>query len=1160
MFCRAVVWAFLLIFGIVLNLQAKVYWLPDYLVQGATRGSTVAPTKTKLPLTCSTYGHKTATEASGMNCESTISINGVGECFVGCKEPSPCDLVNGLSCQYGCKQYFATCASECEVCYADNCHNRTDNRTDYGCTSYWSDCSSKCELGKTCTKTDCSGFTLSSAPANASYSTCTPGCGDNTPRYKITACTPGLTLKDGTCQDLGSITVRILEASMDDIISGVATASVTVKGTDIVIDWGNGEIDKLPGDSSNNTHKSNTVEKGATITITGNISEFAGIVLTDGKMEIVKFNLSTLKKASFGLSCDALVGEIPELPPNLENAKHMFSGCNMLTGSIPEFPNTLTDASYMFNDCYNMTGDVPRLPSTLTNASNMFRNASGLTGCLNRPSSITKTTSYNITDITKSSGINLSSEWEGYSDECTTANFPIVTDKTLPEGTVVYLCLEIRLPDGTNTYVSEPITLPDGTIIHNNRTVEFSDGTLFQDDRLSIPNGLGGYPGTQTTLPDGTYGDLFLYYGIEVQGANIIFPNGLIYNGSSQELTLPAGGVAKNVYENISFPTCACDIYQCPTGQAKNVSECGPAVENGYWELTTISGYPSQYPCKQCTLACNPGYGLIDGTCKPASVKFKLTTKEYYDNHFDLLFAVRESKEVIIDWGDGSNEERFVGLSNVQYNPSHEYKDNSAEYIITITGEVSELLWVYTNSTSTVEILQFNLPSLIRAELEGLWRQLVGTIPEFPPNLQYADFMFHGCTNLTGNIPHLPDSLISMDYMFYGAEQLTGCLNRPLSVSHYSGQEYDSTIRLSSEWQGYVSDCDQTYQAYDPSTGKYNEYSKCSCDLITQCPTGLVKDVSECTSPITNGYYVLSPVNNNTIEYPCMACTPVCNFGYVLQDGVCQEKPALIFTVESEQEQLSNGTINLTIHCTNSTCPITIDWGDGQIEQFTGYAFTQHIYETMLPYTVKIIGDIEDFRYDDGTAVIKSIQQMNIPTLKSMDIYATKCYLTGQLPALPPNLQNGNSLFRLCTGITGSIPALPSTLTDATYMFQGCTGLTGSIPELPSALSYGTAMFRDCTGLTGRVPTLPPTIRNASYMFYGCTGLTGSIPEFPTFTNYPGLDFTYSKCSGLSGISPKRANYVNGQCLFYGTQVTNDGSWSDSEFGSGAYSQYCSSM
>ncbi len=100
----------------------------------------------------------------------------------------------------GCKEYWSDCSSKCKTAFGDCCHARPDNTTDYGCDNkYWQDCPSKCEIGKTCTPTDCSGFPLTTVPANASFSECVRGCKDNTKHYKITSCNTGFAQTVSAC-------------------------------------------------------------------------------------------------------------------------------------------------------------------------------------------------------------------------------------------------------------------------------------------------------------------------------------------------------------------------------------------------------------------------------------------------------------------------------------------------------------------------------------------------------------------------------------------------------------------------------------------------------------------------------------------------------------------------------------------------------------------------------------------------------------------------------------------------------------------------------------------------------------------------------------------------------------------------------------------------
>ncbi len=135
--------------------------------------------------------------------------------YTACK--NPCDDVKDaapkVTCPAGsgypagsCEEYWNTCPSKCRIAFSDCCHALPDNITDIGCEKYWDDCTSKCEIGKTCSKNDCTGYNLTSMaqdPDYVQYESCTPGCGDNTPKYKIVSCEEGFVLNSNKtwCDD-----------------------------------------------------------------------------------------------------------------------------------------------------------------------------------------------------------------------------------------------------------------------------------------------------------------------------------------------------------------------------------------------------------------------------------------------------------------------------------------------------------------------------------------------------------------------------------------------------------------------------------------------------------------------------------------------------------------------------------------------------------------------------------------------------------------------------------------------------------------------------------------------------------------------------------------------------------------------------------------------
>ena len=91
--------------------------------------------------TCSAKFSDCSSKCSEWKCNSGYTQSGSM-----CVKNDPCDSRTNQSCTYGCKTYWSDCSSKCQVCYTDNCRNRTavSVPSNASCTDYYSDCSSKC--------------------------------------------------------------------------------------------------------------------------------------------------------------------------------------------------------------------------------------------------------------------------------------------------------------------------------------------------------------------------------------------------------------------------------------------------------------------------------------------------------------------------------------------------------------------------------------------------------------------------------------------------------------------------------------------------------------------------------------------------------------------------------------------------------------------------------------------------------------------------------------------------------------------------------------------------------------------------------------------------------------------------------------------------------
>ena len=211
---------------------AKVWLLPDYqsrqfFSHRVNDLDSSTPSRDPQGVNCHTYGLIPASEiGEGMSCSSQTKIMNT-TCYGDCvcapaynKTESSCRLegkipggsacmgeyyteclcdtslypytssscvynLSGASCSDNNGKHYAECVNPCE--------GLVDNTTDLGCEKYYAECPSMCEVGKTCVPNDCSAYTLTSCPANASCESCAPGCGDDTPRYKYAQCNNGYT-------------------------------------------------------------------------------------------------------------------------------------------------------------------------------------------------------------------------------------------------------------------------------------------------------------------------------------------------------------------------------------------------------------------------------------------------------------------------------------------------------------------------------------------------------------------------------------------------------------------------------------------------------------------------------------------------------------------------------------------------------------------------------------------------------------------------------------------------------------------------------------------------------------------------------------------------------------------------------------------------------
>jgi len=191
---------------------------------------------------------------------------------------------------------------------------------------------------------------------------------------------------------------------------------------------------------------------------------------------------------------------------------------------------------------------------------------------------------------------------------------------------------------------------------------------------------------------------------------------------------------------------------------------------------------------------------------------------------------------------------------------------------------------------------------------------------------------------------------------------------------------------------------------------------------------------------------------------------------------------------------------------------ITIDWGDGTVENFTDIGVKTKTYASAGFYTVKISGSFAsdgNIRLGNTTAERASVQSTSvIPTI--------------------PGLTRFNNTFFNCTSLT-TVPAKVfannTDITIFTSVFQNCTSLTsipaGLFANNINATSFSTA-FRGCTSLTSIPAGLFANninVTNFGSLFHDCINLT-SIPSglFDNNTAVTTFTSTFNNCTSLTTV------------------------------------------
>jgi len=495
---------------------------------------------------------------------------------------------------------------------------------------------------------------------------------------------------------------------------------------------------------------------------------------------------------------------------------------------------------------------------------------------------------------------------------------------------------------------------------------------------------------------------------------------------------------------------------------------------------------------------------------------------------------------------------------NNTYTNGYKYVFSNHQNVTSITNfnQVvnASLDYCFNNCTNLVSVT--NLPKYSNSMYYAFANTKLTEVPSLPKGIQYANYAFSNCTDLTNaNLAGLTQ-VSGLFYTFNGCTSLTSAI-LPNNVKQLVG-------------------------TFSGCTGLT------SMPIIPSSVTNLSNTFSNCTGLTTASAFSNSLLILNSTFRNCTSLTTVTS----IPDSVLEMPYAFSnCTNLSQAPILPNFVQNLAstfAGCTNLITPPTIPESVINLSRIFANCHNINSMELSLPThenleIFKIFNGVTDW-YDK----IKKIKNLNnlqswqwlfgqnddliefditIPnSVKNLSYCFYYCRNLTTTPSIPENVTNMAYTFYMDNKLT-TLPTIPNSVTNLSHAFYSCHNIEGTVnlpsnindlsgtfafidhiivPSIPNSVINMADTFKGCKNLV-IPPAIPDCVNNLCNCFYGCYNLDVNGIRLPSSENLCCINMFYNVVKTTEDFEKLDLTAVkNIYAMFHNDQIINSANLCDS--------------